>query len=257
MPIFNKNNKKNKVSVYLAEKIVHSLNLQLESVDLNFTVRFYKDDQKLIDIMDSTTIPTGNESKYYEELLKKYKIDYFISANYNYDDYNNNFIIEKLTLYSNYMIPGTKRKQISAQNASVVNDPGPAPIYRSAIVPGWGQIYKEQKAKGYTLLVSEVLFVAGAFVAQNLYDYNYNKAIKSRKNPATYIFYLDKSDAWATMRNMALVGAGAVYIYSFVDAIASKRKLKNSYSLLNNKRIHVLPLYTGQSYLLSLNINLN
>jgi len=256
MPVYDKNNKEKEESNYLAEKIVHKLNSKLESSDLHFTVRFYKEDPKLKGIMDNTTIPKGNESNYYEELFKKYEVNYFVSANFNLDTYNDNFIIENITLYSNYMVSGTNRKQISVDNASVLNDPGPAPIYRSAFVPGWGQIYKEQKTKGYVLLASEVLFVAGAFISQNLYNYNYNEAIKNKKDNKTYLFYLGEADTWYAIRNTAFIGAGAVYVYSLIDAIASKRKPKYT-AFLHNNKYQIYPTYVDKQYCLGIKINLN
>jgi len=256
MPVYDKNNKETEESNYLAEKIVHKLNSQLQNSDLSFTVRFFKEDPRLKEIMDNATVPKGNESKYYEELFKKYEVNYFVSANFNLDTYNDNFIIENITLYSNYMIAGSNRKQISINNVSVLNDPGPAPIYRSAFVPGWGQIYKEQKTKGYVLLASEVLFVAGAFVSQNLYNYNIDEAIKNQKNTNTYLFYLEEADKWYAIRNTAFIGAGAIYVYSLIDAIASKRKPKYT-AFLHNKRYQISPAYYENTYCLGLNINLN
>ena len=144
---------------------------------------------------------------------------------------------------------------MSASSANVENSPGPAPIWRSALVPGWGQIYKEQKFKGYVLLSGEVLFLAGALISQNLSNYNYDEAVKNIKTPNVYLYHLDKSDTWSSMRNMAFIGAGAVYLYSFIDAIASKRK-PNYTASLNNKRFQIYPAFYQNTYCVGLNIKL-
>jgi len=257
MPIYDKNNAETEHSVYFSEKIVHSLNSLIDAEGLNFSVRFYKEDPKLANFITNNT-GTGVGNDYYKDLFEKYKVDFFIGGSYLHDSYNGKILIEKLTIFANYVIPGTDRKSISAKDASVTNDPGPAPIYRSALVPGWGQIYKDQKTKGYIFLSSFVALGAGAFVAQNMYSYNYNEAIKNRKSAKTYLFYLDKSDSWYTVRNSTFVAVGAVYAYSLVDAIASKRKRSNNdLSLLSSKKYQIAPIYTGNSLQLGLGINLN
>ena len=125
-------------------------------------------------------------------------------------------------------------------------------IWRSALMPGWGQIHKKQKTKGYVLLSSGVLFVAGAFISQNLYSHNYDEAIKNIKHNDSYLYYLDKADNWSTIRNAAFVGAGAIYIYSLIDAIASKGAKRYAYT--KPKKYRFYPVYNKNAYQFALGV---
>jgi len=256
MAVYDSKNKLAEESDYLGEKIAHALNEQLQSSNLNFNARFYKEDNVLIREMESTTLPPANSGDYYKELLSKYEGDLFVSANYVYDSYNNNLIIEKITIYSNYKIPGTERYQVSAGNVTVENNPGAAPALRSAVVPGWGQIYKAQKTKGYMMLSSEVLLLTGALVSQSMRSYSYEQAMKNTHSSDTYFYYLDNYSTYGTVRNVCFIGAGAVYLYSLADAMVLKNKPVNSTTSVIRK-FQLLPQYTENSYGFSINYKLN
>ncbi len=129
---------------------------------------------------------------------------------------------------------------------------GATALWRSAILPGWGQMYKKQKIKAYTLIASEVILLSGALISQNQYDYNYNEAIKNMKN-ANYLFYLDKADTWTSIRNMAFVGAGAFYIYNLIDAVASKGAKR--YAYYKPKNYKIFPNYNKFGYQLTFVLN--
>ncbi len=252
LPVYNNNSEIAEDSKFLSDKIVHHLNLLFEQEHLNFgAVNFYKD-PLLVKKMDETTVQEGNESEYYKELLQKYRIDYFVTAVYS-TDFGNNLVIENITIHSNYLKKDVTKKQYSVKSVKVANSSGFAPIWRSALVPGWGQLYKKQKAKGYTLLFSEVLFITAAFISQNQYDYNNNEAIKNIKHPETYYYYTDKADVWKTTRNAAFIGAGAVYLYSIIDAIATRGA--KSYAYTKPRKFYIFPNYKQNAYQLTATIN--
>lgn len=144
-----------------------------------------------------------------------------------------------------------KRKDVDP-NYDMPQSYGAAPIWRSALMPGWGQIYKKQKKKGYVLLGSGVLFITGALISQNMYSYNYNEAIKNIKHNETYLYYLDKADTWATIRNAAFVATGAIYIYSLIDAMASKGAKR--YAYIKPRKYRFYPIFNKQSYQFALSV---
>lgn len=106
---------------------------------------------------------------------------------------------------------------------------GFAPVWRSAIVPGWGQLYKKEKTKGILILSATAVTVSGIIISQTMYQTNINNA-ESTHNIDLIEAYLADADTWQTMRNIFSVAAGAIYIYNIVDAITAKGAKKYAYT---------------------------
>ena len=106
-------------------------------------------------------------------------------------------------------------------------------LWRSMIVPGWGQMYKRSMGKGIAILSTQVATIAGICVCDNLSKNYYNKAITEQNNSVREI-YNDKSASYRNVRNGCILAAGAVYIYNLVDAIAAKgaKRYKKSHLTL-------------------------
>lgn len=98
---------------------------------------------------------------------------------------------------------------------------GLAAVWRSALVPGWGQMHKKQKTKGVIILSSEAVFVAGALTSEYLRSTYYKKATET-KDITKRRDYISKSDTWEVSRNIMFVVAGGIYIYNLVDVFTSK-----------------------------------
>lgn len=128
---------------------------------------------------------------------------------------------------------------------------GGSAVWRSALIPGWGQIYKHEKIKGYFILGSEVSLIATALVSQYLYSSNYDYANKST-NPLIRQEYFTRGDNWASIRTITAVSAVAVYLFNVIDAIASKGKKR--YSKVD--RFQILPNFTDNRSYITLKINL-
>lgn len=93
---------------------------------------------------------------------------------------------------------------------------------RSLVVPGWGQLYKGNTAKGACILGGEVALVTGILVAENLRS-SYVK--KMHEQPKHLETYNTKADNWENVRNICIGGAAALYVYNLVDAlVANGRK---------------------------------
>lgn len=93
---------------------------------------------------------------------------------------------------------------------------------RSLIVPGWGQLYKGNKAKGGCILGGEVVLIGGIIAAENLRA-SYVK--KMREQPKHLDTYNTKADNWENVRNVCIGGAAALYVYNLIDAlVANGRK---------------------------------
>lgn len=94
-------------------------------------------------------------------------------------------------------------------------------LWRSLIVPGWGQMYKRSMGKGITILSLQVATIAGICACSNLSNSYYDKA-KTARNNSVRESYLDKGANYRNVRNVFIGAAGAVYVYNLIDAIAGK-----------------------------------
>lgn len=117
----------------------------------------------------------------------------------------------------------------------IVEDPRPAAVMRSMVLPGWGQLYKKQRKKGILLMSAWGLTSVGVLVAHN----------ERKKAEAFYLASIDLQqinnrypafDRWHKARNSLFIAAAGVWAYSYVDAL-----LDHPSPLSNNKK-HPLQL---------------
>lgn len=89
-----------------------------------------------------------------------------------------------------------------------------------SIIPGLGQLYKGQTTKGWVIIGGEVALVGTAIYSQ-IRQHNYkDDAYKADESIAES--YHSKSRSWRRVRDLAIAGAGALYIYNLIDAAVSK-----------------------------------
>lgn len=93
-----------------------------------------------------------------------------------------------------------------------------APLGMS-IIPGLGQIYKGQKAKGYTLLGVEAAMVASIIFATTQANHWNNLAYK---HPEVFDSYQSKADSFRAWRTFCFIAGGGLYVYNLLDAALSK-----------------------------------
>lgn len=139
-------------------------------------------------------------------------------------------------------------EQVRFDKVEFTTDYKGSALWRSMIVPGWGQMYKRSMGKGITILSLQVVTIAGICMCSNLSNSYYNKAYSSRNN-STRESYLDKGANYRNVRNGFIAAAGAVYVYNLVDAIAGKGAKKY-------KKVHFNPYIGPNAQGLSLNITL-
>ena len=91
---------------------------------------------------------------------------------------------------------------------------------KSAIIPGWGQLFKKNKKKG-------VIFMAGAagslgfyLYSQNKYKYNINR-LEESSSLDIKLEYSSRADKFNSYKNISLGAAAVVWIWSIVDAVST------------------------------------
>lgn len=93
-----------------------------------------------------------------------------------------------------------------------------APIAMS-LIPGLGQIYKGQRAKGYTIMGAEALLIGG-LIYSSAEASNYTRL--AQKHPETAESYRSKANTQKNIRLFCSIGIGGVYLYNLLDAAFSK-----------------------------------
>ena len=100
-------------------------------------------------------------------------------------------------------------------------------LWRSAIVPGWGQMYKGSKGKGIAILGAEAVAVGGIVALESMRS---SYVTKIHQQPQYAQQYASKATNCKNIRNGFIAAAAAIYAYNLIDAIAAPgaRWLKTS-----------------------------
>ncbi len=122
---------------------------------------------------------------------------------------------------------------------------GVSAVLRSAVVPGWGQLYKKEKAKGIIILAGTGSLVLGSVLAENQRSSYYTAAqqttdIRIRKDN------LASADSWENVRNGLMVGAACAYIYNIVDAFTSRGAKK--YAYIQDRKFDFYTFYLNKEF---------
>jgi hypothetical protein len=106
-----------------------------------------------------------------------------------------------------------------------------SPIWRSFLLPGWGQLYKNESFKGISFMTFSIGGVAGGLIFSELSKDAKNKANSSRTQ-ITRDFYNTEAKNYNTYSTISYVTTGVFYVWSLVDAIIVKQD--NLYVILEN-----------------------
>lgn len=93
-------------------------------------------------------------------------------------------------------------------------------FWRSAIVPGWGQLYKGSSLKGGLIMGGTVALIGGIIYTETMRQ-DYMNKIKKTHNTENIRAYKSRADNFATGRNILIGGLAALYVYNIVDAIVA------------------------------------
>lgn len=114
---------------------------------------------------------------------------------------------------------------------------GASGLWRSVIVPGWGQFYKGSKLKGGLMLGGTAALAIGAVVAEGQRA-DYTSKVSQTNNADHMRTYLNNANNMETARNICIGGAAAIYIYNLIDAIvapgAKRVIIKSNSNFINN-----------------------
>jgi hypothetical protein len=109
-----------------------------------------------------------------------------------------------------------------------------SPVWRSFLLPGWGQLYKNQSFKGVSFMTLTLSGVAGGFVFNILSNDATNKAVSARTQ-ARRDFFNSEAKNFNTYSTISFIAAGVFYAWNLVDAIIVKQD--NLYVILEDGEI--------------------
>lgn len=118
-------------------------------------------------------------------------------------------------------------------------------LWRSAIVPGWGQMHKGSFAKGGIIMGGTVALTAGIVIGESMRKDFVTKAAQTHSTEAARQYQANANNA-NLARNICIGGIAALYIYNLVDAVVAP----------GGKRVIVTPVsYGGNQFGIQGSIN--
>lgn len=105
-------------------------------------------------------------------------------------------------------------------NVYVTSKYGAKGLWRSAIVPGWGQFHKHSYLKG-GLILGGTAVLAGGIIFTEVTRADYAKKITMTHDKKAMATYANRRNNFALARNICIGATAALYIYNLVDAIVA------------------------------------
>lgn len=127
--------------------------------------------------------------------------------------------VNKSSQYIHYTLYAVSHKHNGAEfdRFEVTDRYGARGLWRSAIVPGWGQMYKGSYGKG-GLIIGGLAVLGGGIVYTESIRRNCITQMSQTHN-GTVIKQLSAKEAgWATGRNICIGAAAALYLYNIIDS---------------------------------------
>ena len=117
-------------------------------------------------------------------------------------------------------------------------------LWRSAIVPGWGQFYKGDNLKGGLLLGGCAVAAAGLIFTESERA-DYDKKIGQTSNTQLKKDYINKRNNFETARNICIGVAAAIYVYNLIDAVTASGATRVETKSHNSPKFVVAPTITN------------
>jgi hypothetical protein len=95
-----------------------------------------------------------------------------------------------------------------------------AASWRSLVLPGWGQFYKQQDVKGSAIMAAQVVSLAALILMQVQVNHSHNDylAIKDYTNPVIEDRYNVYRQAYRSRNAVGYVTLG-IYLFNYLDAL--------------------------------------
>lgn len=131
-----------------------------------------------------------------------------------------------------------KNPTLEFETVKVTDDYG---FMASAFVPGMAQLQKGSKGKAVFFIGAEVAFVGGIVAAECLRA-SYESKIASTHDVKSKQTYIDNANMCSNVRNIAIVGAAAIYVWNVIDGMVAKGK--KHIVIAENTSLNIMPYFT-------------
>lgn len=176
----------------------------------------------------SFTDPSGDESVVYARL---------VDDHCSFEDYaNNTYQFEYYQLYA-----VSEKDSVPTFDEFELTRTYTAKAMCLSLVPGLGQIYKGQKAKGYVIMGAEATLLVSA-IAFNFKQQYCHRQIS--REPEFADSWRSKTRGWRQMRNLSLCLAGGLYVYNLIDAAVAKGARQVVVRKPDGRQLSLLPIAT-------------
>ncbi len=120
------------------------------------------------------------------------------------------------TLYARSSVNGTPQ----FDHVKLTSNYGVHGLWRSAIIPGWGQLYKGSTTKG-SLILGGTAICIGAIIYTDCIRNSYTSKISQTHSASQKKAYANRRTTFTTGRNICIGTLGALYVYNIIDAIVA------------------------------------
>lgn len=127
--------------------------------------------------------------------------------------------------YQIWVLYQVAEKEFTPVLPEYTNSYGFGAVWRSAIVPGWGQFYKKQSGKGLSFLATKSVLIGTAIYSDMQYTSNVRRS-RETTNLTVIKEYRNRADQWQLRRNIAIGATVGVYVWNVLDAALAKGKIK-------------------------------
>ena len=139
-----------------------------------------------------------------------------------------------------YALYAVERTGVTADFSSIAvsNSYGMQSMWRSFLIPGWGQLYKGTYAKGGIMMSGTFAAVSGIIYTESRRG-DFVKFMGQTHDANIIRSYQTKVNQLAMIRNICIGGAAAFYIWNVVDALVAPGA---SHVIIKNSRISMSPI---------------
>lgn len=156
-------------------------------------------------------------------------------------------------LYQYWILMRIPKPGFTGFDLSVEQGYGFTPVWKSLLIPGWGQFHKEEPQKGWRFLISETVLVSTFFIS-NYFSRNYSNKAENERDYDRRKFYNDWSNRSYTIGTVSAIVAGAIYAYNIFDSITSKGARKYAHIQAERLKMHVNVDYSQAELIISINL---
>lgn len=118
-------------------------------------------------------------------------------------------------------------------------------LWRSAVIPGWGQFHKGANLKGGLILGGCAALAAGIVFTESQRS-DYIRKMGRTHDTGLIRRYSTRADHYATARNVCIGAAAALYLYNLIDAVSAPGARRLIVRNGNRPSYALAPTFTGE-----------